>query len=416
VRQLRSLTIPLALAVCACLDGSSRANEDDVFTLPPPTGPSAVGTTRWTIADGSRPDPFEHRGPRQVEVIAWYPAAGGASAPRAPYLWGGLASARSFATVLGQTDLLDDLARVQTHASLDAPPENTSARLPLLIFSHGYTGIPGASASLLEDLASHGYAVLSVVHPYEATAATLGDGRVVTTLDPSGDFREAIKEIFVEWKNEDAEMSAVTKADDEAERIRILRRYLGGLTRTHEALRRWVDDVCAVVNHLSDLPRGSTAQQLAARLDVSRFGVFGHSMGGVTSAEFCLAEKRCAAVLNLDGIPQYGSTIDTPLKRPLLMVYSARPGRLGASDPIYKRSASPYYRVDVAGTLHVDFTDMTFWAPLRARHITGPLPAEQANDATRTIVRAFFDQELRGRPSALLSGRRALPGVTVSRP
>jgi hypothetical protein len=43
--------------------------------------------------------------------------------------------------------------------------------------------------------------------------------------------------------------------------------------------------------------------------------------------------------------------IDRELKRPFLMVYSARQGRIGASDAIYRRSASPYYRVDVDGTL-----------------------------------------------------------------
>ena len=139
-------------------------------------------------------------------------------------------------------------------------------------------------------------------------------------------------------------------------------------------------------------------------------------MGGVTAGEFCLGEKRCRAALNLDGIPQYGSMIDRELKRPFLMVYSARLGRLGASDAIYQKSGSPYFRVDVEGTLHVDFSDMTFWPVLRERHITGPLDPTHASDATRAIVREFFDQTLLGRPSALLSGSRVLAGVRVTRP
>ncbi|PYR03939.1 MAG: hypothetical protein DMG00_24995, partial [Acidobacteria bacterium] len=180
--------------------------------------------------------------------------------------------------------------------------------------------------------------------------------------------------------------------------------------------RRWVDDARAVIARLANPPRDTAIERVIARADVRRFGAFGHSMGGVMAAELCLTEKRCAAVLNLDGSPQYGSMIDTPLGRPLLMTYSARRGRLGASDVIYRRAASRYYRVDVADTLHLDFTDMALWPALRDRKATGALPAEQAIAVTRTIVREFFDQELRGRRSKLLNDERRLAGVEVKRP
>ena len=322
---------------------------------------------------------------------------------------------RSFASRLGRADLLDDLAQVRTHATLDAAPASTTARLPALIFNHGYTGPAEASTSLLEDLASHGFAVLSVVHPYEASAARLADGRVVTILDTAGKLRGPIQQVLDEWKTEDARMTEVTKANDRAEQLRILRAYLAGLDRTGEALRRWVDDVRAVVRDLSRVPDG--ARQLAQRIDASRFGVFGHSMGGVTAGEFCLDEKRCAAALNLDGIPQYGSMIDCELKRPFLMVYSARPGRIGASDAIYRRAASPYYRVDVRDTRHLDFCDMIFWGgPLRDRGILGGLAPERITAITRTIVREYFDETLGGKRSPLLNRTATLPEVTVHLP
>jgi len=386
------------------------------FELPLPTGPSAVGTTRWVVTDSARKDVFDPARPREIEVIAWYPAAPEKSpSTPAPYLRAGLESVRSFASRLGRADLLDDLAQVRTHATLDAAPASTGARLPLLIFNHGYTGPAEASTSLLEDLASHGYVVLSVVHSYEASAARLADGRVVTMLDDSGKLRAPIQQVLDEWQAEDARMSDVTNADNREEQLRILRAYLGGLHRTGEALERWVDDVRAVVGNVPNVSVDA-ARHVTQRLDATRFGVFGHSMGGVTAAHYCLDEKRCAAALNLDGIPQYGSMIDRGLQRPFLMVYSARPGRLGASDAIYRQSASRYYRADVEGTLHVDFSDMTFWPVLRQRHITGPLDPVRASAATRAIVREFFDQELLGRPSSLLSGRRTLDGVHITRP
>jgi pimeloyl-ACP methyl ester carboxylesterase len=169
-----------------------------------------------------------------------------------------------------------------------------------------------------------------------------------------------------------------------------------------------------VLNRLASLDRESLAGRLAAQLDMARVGVFGHSMGGVAAAQFCLDDPRCRAGLNLDGIPQYGSLIDARLDRPFLMVYSSRPGRLGANDPIYRRAADPYLRVDVPGTGHLDFCDMAFWGgPLRERSILGPIDPVRATGITRTIVRQYFDQELLGKRGALATGAAAYPEVRL---
>ena len=182
-----------------------------------------------------------------------------------------------------------------------------------------------------------------------------------------------------------------------------------------EALRRWVTDTQFVLDHLSGLPKSTAAGQLASRVDMRRLGAFGHSMGGVTAAAFCLEDRRCRAALNLDGIPQYGSMIDRSMARPFLMVYSERPGRRGASDPIYARAAHPYYRVDVKDTRHLDFSDMVFWGgPLRERPVMGAIAPARAVDATRAIVRQYFDQELLGRRSAMLAGTSPFPEVVLA--
>ena len=201
----------------------------------------------------------------------------------------------------------------------------------MLLFSLGYTAIGSSYTALLEDLASYGYAVLSVIHPYESMAATLADGRVVTMLDAQKQLRKGIRDVFDEWAKEGDTMATVTRARDEAEALTVMRGYLGTLPITTAVVTRWVEDTAFVLDRLPRLPPGPAAR-LAARLDLGHLGAFGHSMGGVASADFCARDRRCRAALNLDGIPQYGSLIDTPFGRPFLMVYSAREGRLGASD------------------------------------------------------------------------------------
>lgn len=386
------------------------------FELPAPTGTFAVGTTGWHLTDNSRPDAFSAAGgARQVQVLAWYPSASRPGTRRAPYLREGLAEVRAFARGFGTETVFDNLAHVQTHAEMDAAVAAAPKKLPVLVFSHGYTGIPSAYTALLEDLASHGYAVLSVVHPYEASAATLADGRVVTMLDEAGRPVAPVAQVFAEWRDEDETMAAVTRASEDSERLRLLRGYLSRIPRTEAALRRWVDDTKLVLDRLQGMDRQSAAGRLAARLDLGRVGVFGHSMGGVTAAQFCVEDARCRAGLNLDGIPQYGGMIDARTGRPFLMVYSARPGRLGASDAIYRRAAQPYFRVDVAGTRHLDFCDMAFWGgPLRERPVLGPIDPVRATAITRAIVRQYFDQELLTRREALPAAMKDFPDVTFT--
>lgn len=396
---------------------SSPREMSPPFALPSPTGPHPIGTTAWRVIDDTRSETLVPPAvARDVEVLAWYPASTGRGVP-APYLRWGLFELRALAPRGASQTPFDSLIQVRTHALVDAAPAKTPTKFPVLVFSHGYGGMPSSYTSLLEDLASHGYAVLSIVHPYESAAATLADGRVVSFLDEDGAPRQFFRDVLNEWNREDEIMATLTRAAGEDEQRRLLGGYLSDLRHTNMALRRWVDDTRLVLDRLPALQTNSASARLVARLDTNRVGVFGHSMGGVVAGQLCLEDRRCAAGLNLDGIPQYGSMIDRSLERPFLMVYSARTGRLGASDAIYRRAARPYYRVDVRDTLHLDFSDMNFWGgPLRDRGALGKMPPARAAEITRAIVRQFFDQELLKNRSDLLTGAALFPEVTVHPP
>lgn len=402
----------LSAIVVACLIGATSALAQ-VPELPVPTGPSLVGTTRWVVTDPARQESFAPDQKRQVEVVAWYPAASAKAGTPAPYLRETLAEVQSFAQLMRMPGVFDGLANVATHATLDAPPAASPARFPVIVFSHGYTGLPSSHTALFEDLASHGYAVLSIVHPYEATGSIIGGDKVITFLNEKGAMHQGIMDVLNEWGPEDGTMAKVTAAPDDGERERLVRGYLAALKNTDLVVKRWVLDTKLA---LDQLPKADVPGRLAARLDLSRIGVAGHSMGGVAGGQFCVEDRRCKAGLNLDGIPQYGTMIDTAMPAPFLMVYSGRLGRAGASDLIYRRSASKYYRVDVAGTMHLDFTDMNWWpGPLRGRGAYGAIEPRRAAYVTRVIVREYFDQELRGRRSPLLSGAITMPDVTVKK-
>jgi len=400
-----ALAFLLVSTVCA-----SAQTPAHLFELPAPTGKSAVGTTRWVVTDTSREEIFAPGKKRDIEVVAWYPAAAPSSQP-APYIRDGMEEVLSFARLARLGDAFDGLAGVTTHATLDAVPASSPGRFPVILFQHGYTGLPSSHTALMEDLASHGWAVLNVIHPYEATGAMLADGTVVTFTDEKNAMRSGIMDVLNEWGPEGATMEKIVAATDDAEKEKLMRGYLAALKNTDQVVARWTLDAKYALDHL---PASGAAGRIASKIDLTRLGVAGHSMGGVAGAEFCVEDRRCKAALNLDGIPQYGRMIGTPMPAPFLMVYSGRTGRAGASDIIYKRSASKYYRVDVKDALHLDFTDMNFWGgPLRQRGAYGKIDPARAAEITRMVVREFFGQEILKQPSAFLSGKQPMTDVTV---
>jgi dienelactone hydrolase len=381
------------------------------FELPVPTGAGSIGTTRWVVTDSSRDEIFAPGRKRDVEVVAWYPRDASATGDTAPYIRDSMEEVLSFARLAKLGDAFNRLASVSTHAVIDAPPAKTPARFPVIVFQHGYTGLPSAHTALMEDLASHGWAVLHVIHPYEATGARLADGTIVTFTDQNNTMRAPIMAVLNEWGPEGGTMEKIVAATDDAEKEKLMRGYLAALKNTDDVVKRWTLDVKYVLDHL---PQAGAPGRIASRVDLSRLGVAGHSMGGVAGAQFCVEDRRCKAALNLDGIPQYGPMIDAKMPAPVLMVYSGRAGRAGANDLIYTRSASKYFRVDVTDTMHLDFTDMNLWGgPLRQRGAYGKIDPVRAAEITRMVVREFFGQELLKQPSPFLDGKQTLPDVTV---
>ena len=134
--------LALAVMLIGMLASAGFTQTAPLFELPAPTGKSPIGTTRWVVTDPARQETFTTGQPRQVEVIAWYPAVASAAAT-APYLRDGMEEALSFARLAKLGNAFDGLAAVKTHALLDATPAPLPARFPVIV---SRTAIPGCPA------------------------------------------------------------------------------------------------------------------------------------------------------------------------------------------------------------------------------------------------------------------------------
>jgi predicted dienelactone hydrolase len=64
-----------------------------------------------------------------------------------------------------------------------------------------------------------------------------------------------------------------------------------------------VADTAFVLDRLGRLNAGNPPGKFTDRLDLTQVGVFGHSLGGATAAQFCHDDPRCKAGIDIDGAP-----------------------------------------------------------------------------------------------------------------
>ncbi len=353
------------------------------------------------------PDPADYR---DLMVQVWYPAEKAAGAQAIP-MWPdaknlGLQVARTFGM---PGFLFDQLGLVRSHTYRDAPMASAGPDFPVLVFSHAYIpGYAGQNIVQMEELASHGYVVFSVAHTYEAALVEYPDGRLAPYSEDR--YQAVIRNGTVRAI---PILKEVMAAVDPAEKEKFFRQYLAENPAAQESLKVWTEDTRFVLDQIEALENGGPAGPFSGRLDLSRIGLFGHSMGGAVTGEVCMLDDRCKAAVNLDGI-QLGDVIDGRIRQPLLMMYSAI--NAGQNDGIYAKSADIQYRVVVRGTVHTDYCDFPLVSPLfQLAGAAGKLDPYRMEHILNTYLLAFFGKYLNGIESPLLNGPDpAFPEVEFS--
>jgi len=250
------LTVVLAVAIAATWFAFSLNR----LETPPPLGRHSVGRIRIGLIDDRRSERFRPERRREVIVEAWYPAQKG-SGVACPY-FPELAAISGALIDSGQVSSIEcwGLSRVRSHARCNAEFAAVVAPCPVVLLSPGNATNVELYSAIGEELASRGYLVLGVNHPYDVGAVRLHDGSIA---------------IFQEREF----------GDQAALRTRMLER---------------VADVRFLLDSLVEINARNPV--LAGHLDFARIAVIGHSLGGLTAAEFCAVDTRPIACANLDGL------------------------------------------------------------------------------------------------------------------
>jgi predicted dienelactone hydrolase len=386
------LAAAAAVAGVAALVGFLWLDQGRAVTLPAPTGPFPVGRSIavWgdEAPDSLAPVPGTRR---ELLVWIWYPAARADAAAPDGYVP---------AALLGKTSglqapllfrlLTHDAGKVRDHVLRDAPVARAARPFPVLVMRAGASREVLTYSTLAEDLASHGYVVVGFDAPYRTGVVTFPDGRT-----------------FRETPRNNPEL--VFGAPDSAQRIN---RILGA----------WTRDMGFVLDRLErptpDAP-GPSGGRFAGRLDLSRVGAFGHSLGGAEAALFCAEDARCGAGVDIDGAP-LGAVVRAGIRRPFMFLLSDHAGTDPATRAIEADIHSVYERLppdgrllaEIRGANHFTFSDDG--AILKSGLMRGILRAfgqlhisgRRQLAVTAYCLRTFFDAYLKGegaRPPQLAS-------------
>jgi len=331
------LTI-LLLAPLAAAEGENG----DVLPLPEPPGEFSVGLESFLWLDESREEgateaPGDHR---LLPVHIWYPADRDGGGSRAPYL----GDLEPFREAWGPKTL-GLVERVRPNSFLGASVSRQRERYPVILFSHGWGELAYSHSILLEALASHGYVVVGIDHPYMGAVALPGSG----VTEPTEDHFPGIVE---------------------------LRAFYGA-------------DVRYVLDQLTALDGGDG--RLAGRLDLEAVAAIGHSSGFVAVSAACLNDARIRACVNYDA-PGFAAEALVGLQQPLLWVRADRAESPPAE--FLDQLAAPVYEMQIDGGQHDIFSD---WPYLKAEGEQARQLAERQMSQVESYTLGFLDLHLRAR-------------------
>jgi len=293
--------------------------------------------------------PSEHR-----VIWIWYPSTGG---PPADYLPPPVRQQveRSRVTLVNKF-FTRDLSKVRAHCAKDPDVSPQQRSYPVVLMTAGL-----GFSTLAEDLASHGYVVAGF------------------------DIERAPQNNPENFSGEEKQRVAQGLQDAAITEMQI------------------------VLMQLAEL---NASGKFAGRLDLTRVGAIGHSLGGATVAQFCAGDLRCGAGIDIDGALRR-RVVETGIQRPFMFLMSDHRNDNDPESLRIKADIQSVYdrlprdgrlRVAIRGAKHFGFSDD---AVLKSRILLAlfGIHGRRQLEVTAYCAHSFFDAYLKGEALQIRSPR-----------
>lgn len=348
-----------------------------VNKIPNPTGKYNIGTIVYDLVDENRLEIYGGVTDEQRKIRAqlWYPTDD-TEGEIAPWIYDGIGVARGIPSFAGLPSfLLDHTVAIESNSLINASLSDNVSDLPVVIISHGWTSFRSLHTDYAEMLASHGYLVVGVDHPYGAMGTVFEDGTNIK-LDSNA-------------------LPSADKVDNFLE-------YANVLVNTYSL------DSKLVVDNIFELNIGDDILMFRDKIDVNSIGLLGHSTGGGGIVKLALNDERIKAVFGLDPWiePVKGEVLKKGFDIPAIFIRSNE-WEGGNNDTnlalIDNYSANNLDIYQINDSIHQDFSMLYMFNPI-SKYIG--LSGKLDNKLNRTIqqeyILMFFNKTLRNMDNDLI--------------
>jgi len=285
-------------------------------------------------------------------ISLWYPARRSGDARRAPYLQSQLADYYVDSPPAGLPTGHIDWSATATNATPLAEALPRAGGYPVVLYSPGGGNSRALGTVLAEELASHGFVVVTVDHTHETAVAFPGGRLEVSAIPANPPDINAAKQLFMDSREADILF------------------VLDQLNMIADGENPDADG--------TPLPAG-----LTGALNPAAMGMYGHPAGGVTAARAVRDDDRLLAGINMEGFFEFGENHPELGGHDPFLLMGARsnpdyPPLLGEprthrTDPLWQEfwSHCTGYRLDlnVPDGRHYTYTDLQWWLPQLAAQL-----------------------------------------------
>jgi predicted dienelactone hydrolase len=360
-----------------------------VFHLPKLYGPEKVGTQTFHFTDQNRDEVLteDQSDKRELMVQVWYPTENSNNNkseslfPKDKEMF--KKYIQTYSSSLNLPDFVFNYwkySKTNSYENVEILP--STGPYPVVLLSHGMGTSRVLHTSQAENLASHGFIVVTIDHTYSTFATIFPDGRVT-------DYK-----------------TKMTTVED--------RREIGNI---------WTQDVEFVINQIEKLNSGAIESQFKGKIDLNNIGVMGHSFGGATAFNSTYLDHRIKAGVNMDGSlfeVKNRDDINKPFmfirsgvfkewlvdfkkdKNPDNEITKQLSDELHIIKNVINQGGSAIY---VEGTQHFNFTDLQFYSELiKLTGIIGDINGKRGSSIVNQYVLDFFNKQLKGASGDLIQG------------
>ena len=361
------LCLLLVLTLGSMSSQAEAEAEFEPIELPEPTGAFGVGTVTFFWTDETRLFSYSsfQGDRRRIAVQVWFPADGDGEALEAPY-----------------APLSSDYRHVTANSKLSPSFSPAVSVAPLILISPGRGVERYGYTAIAEELASRGFVVASVDMP--------GIGHVIYPdgyiASPDPQFRPSRELMSGPYEKVDEFFEEPTE--------------IGRL------------DLELALRNIRRLNEADPTGRFVGKIDTTKIGIFGHSLGGRIAGAFAEKNESVEAYISMEGIVPRRARLQG-LDMPVAMMCSSAtwPYAKDNYQTVIDGRRNEVFMVELVGFGHNSVTDFPFVTPAQFSYSIDP---SRGLSSSVQIVRAFFEAYLGGR-DGFVDSLGALDDVVVTK-